>query len=61
VDKRISFSDLAKFAAPCKTEQFLADATGKDKSTAKRWLKGTSRVPDRAVYAVFADIFARIG
>jgi hypothetical protein len=33
---------------------------GCDDSTAKRWLRGKSRVPGQAVYAVLADIFARI-
>lgn len=60
VDKRISFRDLAKFAIPHKTEQFLVDHTGCDESTAKRWLRGRSRAPGEAVCAIFADIFARI-
>lgn len=57
--ERISFRDLAKLAARRKTEQFLTERTGCDPSTAKRWLSGKSRAPDRAVYAVLADIFAR--
>ncbi len=57
---RISFRDLAKLASPRKTEQFLAERTGTDPRTAKRWLSRKSRAPDRAVYAVLADIFGRI-
>lgn len=58
--QRISFRDLARFASPRKTEQFLSSRTGKDESSAKRWLSGKSRAPASAVYAVLADIFARI-
>jgi hypothetical protein len=57
---RISFRDLARIAAPRKTKEFLVARTGCDDSTAKRWLRGKSRVPGQAVYAVLADIFARI-
>jgi hypothetical protein len=60
VDERISFRDLAKFAARRKTIEFLCERTGCDASTAKRWLNGASRVPDRAVYALCADIFSRL-
>jgi len=59
--KRISFRDVAKFARPRKTIEFLCDKTGKDRSTVKRWLSGESRVPDTASNAVWADIFARYG
>lgn len=58
--ERISFRDIAKLAARRKTQQFLSDRTGCDPSTAKRWLSGDSRAPAGAVYAVLADIFARI-
>lgn len=57
--KRISFRDLAKLASPRKTEQFLADKTGSDPRSARRWLRG-DRAPAGAVYAVLADIFSRI-
>jgi len=62
VDERISFRDLALLASRRKTIQFLCDRVDCDPSTAKRWLssKRTARVPDRAVYVVLADIFARI-
>lgn len=62
VDDRISFHDLAKLAARRKTIQFLCDRAGCDPSTAKRWLSRArkSRVPDRAIYVVLADIFARL-
>ena len=59
-DKRIFFRDLARLAAPRKTKQFLTERTGCDDSTAKRWLTRKSRAPAGAVYAVLADIFARI-
>ena len=58
--ERILFRDLARFAQRRKTEQFLADRTGSDPRTAKRWLSRKSRAPAQAVYAVLADIFARI-
>lgn len=58
--ERISFRDLAKLAARRKTIQFLCDRVSCDPSTAKRWLSRASRVPDRAIYVVLADIFARI-
>lgn len=57
---RISFRDLAKFAVPRKTEQFLVDRTGCDGSTAKRWLSGTSRAPAHALQALVVDILSRI-
>ena len=59
VDRRISFRDLAKLASPRKTEHFLAAKTGSDRRSARRWLRG-ERAPAGAVYAVLADIFARI-
>lgn len=58
--KRISFRDLAKLASPRKTEHFLAEKTGSDPRSARRWLRG-ERAPAGAVYAVLADIFSRIG
>lgn len=60
VDRRISFRDLAKIAAPRKTVQFLVERLACDRSTAKRHLSGRSRVPGTAVYVVLADIFSRI-
>ncbi len=57
---RISFRDLARFAARRKTEQFLSDRTGCDQRTAKRWLSGASRTPGNAVSAVLADILDRL-
>jgi hypothetical protein len=59
VGKRISFRDLAKLASPRKTEQFLAEKTGSDARSARRWLRG-ERAPAGAVYAILADIFSRI-
>lgn len=59
VDDRISFYDLAKFAAPRKTIEFLVERTGRDASTAKRWLAGKSRPSDAAVNAIWADIHSR--
>jgi hypothetical protein len=59
-NERISFRDLARFACGRKTEHFLAERTGKHPSTAKRWLSRKSRAPAAAVYAVMADIFARL-
>lgn len=59
VERRISFRDLARLAAPRKTEHFLAEKTGSDARSARRWLRG-ERAPASAVYAVMADIFARI-
>jgi hypothetical protein len=58
--KKILFRDLARLASPRKTEQFLAAKTGSDPRSARRWLRG-ERAPAGAVYAVLADIFARIG
>ena len=58
-ERRISFRDLALLAAPRKTEQFLAEKTGSDPRSARRWLRG-ERAPAGAVYAVTADIFSRI-
>ena len=60
VDRRISFRDLARFAEPKKTRQFLSARTGCDDSTAKRWLSGKSRVTGAAVLAVLADITSRV-
>lgn len=57
---RISFRDLAKFAARRKTERFLSDRTGCDERTAKRWLSGASRAPGNAISAVLADVLGRL-
>jgi len=58
--ERISFRDLARFACPRKTKDFLVAKLGCDDATAKRWLAGKSRAPDRAAYAVLADILSRM-
>lgn len=57
---RIFFRELARFAYRRKTEHFLAQETGADPRTAKRWLSAKSRAPANAVYAVLADIFSRL-
>lgn len=59
VDDRISFRDLAKFAVPRKTVDFLVARARCDRSTAKRWLSGKSPASGRAVSVVFADILSR--
>jgi len=59
-NERISFRDLAEFACPRKTKDFLVEKLGCDDATAKRWLGGKSRAPDRAAYAVLADILSRM-
>lgn len=58
--ERISFRDLAKLAYPSKQVAALVERTGADESTAKRWMRGASRAPAGAVYAVLADIFQRL-
>lgn len=60
VDRRISFRDLARLAAPRKTVAFLVERLDCSPATAKRHLSGRSRVPGAAVYVVLADIFSRI-
>lgn len=58
--ERISFRDLARFAWPNKPVAALVERTGADESTAKRWLRGTSRAPASAAYRALADIFDRL-
>lgn len=60
VDRRISFRDLARLAAPRKTVQFLVERAECDPSTAKRWLAGKSPASGKAVGAVVADIMSRL-
>lgn len=60
VDGRISFRDLAKFAQPRKTVDFLVERAGCDRSTAKRWLAGKSPASGRAVTALFAELASRL-
>ncbi len=60
VDRRISFRDLAKLAAPRKTIEFLVERADCDPSTAKRWLSGKSPASGRAVSVVIADITSRL-
>lgn len=60
VDRRISFRELAKLAAPRKTIDFLVERAACDRSTAKRWLAGRSPASGRAVVAVVADIMSRL-
>lgn len=60
VDRRIPFRDLARFAAPRRTEKFLIQHTGCGRSTAKRWLSGKSRPSGDAVCVVVADILVRL-
>lgn len=58
--KKIPFRDLARFAQPRRTEQFLMQRTGAVRSTAKRWLSGRSRASGDAVCALVADILVRL-
>jgi hypothetical protein len=58
--ERISFRDLVRFAAPQKPVAFLVERTGADESTAKRWMRGTSRAPATAAYRVLGDIIDRL-
>ena len=58
--ERISFRELARFACRKKTAAFLAERTGRDERTAKRWLSKNGRAPDYAIGAVLADIAARV-
>jgi hypothetical protein len=58
--ERISFRDLVRFASPRKPVAFLVERTGADESTAKRWMRGTSRAPASAAYRVLGDIIDRL-
>ena len=58
--ERISFRELARFARKNKTVAFLAERTGRDQRTAKRWLSKGGRAPDYAIGAVLADILGRL-
>jgi len=60
VDRKIPFGDLARFAVPRRAERFLIQRTGCGRSTAKRWLSGTSRASGPAVCAIVADILVRL-
>jgi hypothetical protein len=56
---RIQFRDLAKFAWPYKTEFFLAELTGADPRTCRRWLAEHNEPPADALGVVLCEIMRR--
>jgi hypothetical protein len=56
---RIQFRDLAKFAWPHKTEYFLAELTGADPRTCRRWLADRNEPPADALGVVLCEIMRR--
>jgi hypothetical protein len=60
-EERISFRDLAKLAWRRKPWVPLAERTGKDQRTVKRWLSRGSRAPDLALAVVWSEIMRRYG
>lgn len=57
--QRISFRDLARFAWPNKTELFLADCTGYDPRTCRRWLADDTEPPADALGVILGEIMRR--
>jgi hypothetical protein len=56
---RIQFRDLARFAWPNKTEFFLAELTGVDPRTCRRWLAEHNEPPADALGVVLCEIMRR--
>lgn len=56
---RIQFRDLARFAWPHKTEFFLAELTGVDPRTCRRWLAERNEPPADALGVVLCEIMRR--
>ena len=56
---RIQFKDLARFAWPTKTEYFLAELTGVDPRTCRRWLSDQNEPPADALGVVLCEIMRR--
>ncbi|HEY8751635.1 MAG TPA: hypothetical protein VIM11_26875 [Tepidisphaeraceae bacterium] len=56
---RIQFRDLARFAWPHKTEFFLAELTGADPRTCRRWLAEHNEPPADALGVVLCEIMRR--
>src|ERR1700676_901547 len=56
---RIAFRDLEKFAWPNKTEFFLAELTGADPRTCRRWLAEHNEPPADALGVVLCEIMRR--
>lgn len=56
---RIQFRDLARFAWPKKTEFFLAELTGADPRTCRRWLAEHNEPPADALGVVLGEIMRR--
>ena len=57
--QRISFRDLAKFAWPQKTDQFLSHLTGYDARTCRRWMANQTEPPAEALGAILQEIMRR--
>ena len=57
--KRICFGELARFAWPSKTEYFLAELTGADPRTCRRWLADQNEPPADALGVVLCEIMRR--
>jgi hypothetical protein len=59
VERGISFSQIARFAFPDKTEHALSALTGVDVRTCKRWLADDSAPPADAAMFVINEITRR--
>ena len=59
--ERIYFRDLARMAWPDKTEFWLAEASGVDPRTCRRWLAGDNEPPADILGAVLSEIMRRYG
>jgi hypothetical protein len=59
-DHRISFRSLAILVWPRKTAFALADLTGANERTCKRWLAGDGALPWSAVSVVLQEIIRRL-
>lgn len=55
----IAFRDLATLAWPKKTEFHLADKTGADPRTCRRWLTGENDAQGNALSVVLCEIMRR--
>lgn len=58
-EREIPFRDFVRFASPRLQDKYLAELTGTDPRTARRWLRDGAGA-EKAMHALTVDILKRI-
>jgi len=58
-EREIPFKDLVRFASPKLADKYLAELTGADPRTARRWLRDGDGA-EKAMHALTLNILSRV-